>query len=342
MFEGSGDSARREPLHRHPVLRSDHPDDVQAGLARLYQPHRLRFHDARPQVDAIINAADIAGLGLVYNTLGGCRYGIDTHHGVPADVVMVNFPGGGAATLRQKGETAQTCRATAAVIDGGVPFEGIYDAYAPLIAVVAKDDLHRLCRDLLGDRFPGDVDFQLGCDLTSHEGRLLWGAAAFLARQLNGDGFALAAPFIAARTKEWFLSLLLGSQPSNVRGLLHQAEDDGILPYHVKRARDYIHAHPDRPITLGELARVAGCTGRTLQIGFRRYLDDTPLGYLARVRLRRVRQELIDGDAGTSVGEVAARWGMPHGGRFARAYLAAFGEHPSETRRRHSATGLAR
>lgn len=74
---------------------------------------------------------------------------------------------------------------------------------------------------------------------------------------------------------------------------------------------------------------------RSLQEGFRRSLDTTPVAYLRRVRLEKARDELTAAEPGTtSVTEVATRWGFVHLGRFSSTYARAFGERPSETLRR--------
>jgi transcriptional regulator GlxA family with amidase domain len=92
---------------------------------------------------------------------------------------------------------------------------------------------------------------------------------------------------------------------------------------------------PGHPWTVAELAAAVALSVRSLQEGFRRSLDTTPMAYLRRLRLERVRQELSDAEPGTArVTEVATRWGFVHLGRFAAAYSRAFGERPSATLRR--------
>ncbi|MCJ1705561.1 helix-turn-helix domain-containing protein [Rathayibacter sp. VKM Ac-2926] len=74
--------------------------------------------------------------------------------------------------------------------------------------------------------------------------------------------------------------------------------------------------------------------GLTLQEAFRRTLDTTPMAYLRRQRLERVREELLVAAPGAvSVTEVATRWGFIHLSRFAAGYRAAFSENPSDTLR---------
>ena len=74
---------------------------------------------------------------------------------------------------------------------------------------------------------------------------------------------------------------------------------------------------------------------RTLQYAFKEVMGLTPLTYVIRLRLNRVRQALVAATHGsTTVSAEALRWGFWHFGDFSRAYKACFGEAPSETLRR--------
>jgi AraC-like DNA-binding protein len=98
---------------------------------------------------------------------------------------------------------------------------------------------------------------------------------------------------------------------------------------------EHIHAHADDPITITDLAEVAGLSVRSVQEAFRRTFGVSPLNYLRQVRLDRVHEELLARDSRTvSVGQVATRWGFAHLGRFSAAYAERFGEYPKQTLRR--------
>jgi len=74
---------------------------------------------------------------------------------------------------------------------------------------------------------------------------------------------------------------------------------------------------------------------RTLQYAFREVMGMTPVAYLSRLRLHRVRHALRTAtQASTTVTTEALRWGFWHFGDFSRAYKDCFGELPSDTLRR--------
>jgi transcriptional regulator GlxA family with amidase domain len=55
---------------------------------------------------------------------------------------------------------------------------------------------------------------------------------------------------------------------------------------------------------------------------------------LRQVRLAKVREELLSSDGGTTVTDVALKYGFAHYGRFSRYYRALFSEAPAVTLRR--------
>ncbi|VXA99619.1 helix-turn-helix transcriptional regulator [Frigoribacterium sp. 9N] len=105
----------------------------------------------------------------------------------------------------------------------------------------------------------------------------------------------------------------------------------------VARAIELLRADPAHDWTVADLAAATATSVRSLQEGFRRALDTTPTAYLRRLRLERVRTDLVAAGPGdSSVTDVSARWGFTHHGRFAAAYAERFGERPSDTLRASS------
>jgi AraC-like DNA-binding protein len=109
-----------------------------------------------------------------------------------------------------------------------------------------------------------------------------------------------------------------------------------VVPYYIKRARDYIHAHADKKIGLADIAAVAGCGYRGMQRGFMDAYGTTPMAYLRIVRLKRIRAILRGELGGHAISDVAKQWGFTHMSRFARDYCREFGELPSETVRKNA------
>ncbi|MGW2635721.1 helix-turn-helix transcriptional regulator [Streptomyces sp. NPDC001348] len=108
---------------------------------------------------------------------------------------------------------------------------------------------------------------------------------------------------------------------------------DAAHPAVLRRALAHIDDHADQPLTVADIAAASHVTVRALQYAFRRHLDTTPLAHLRRVRLSHAHDDLVAADpqAGTTVTEIAARWGFFHPGRFAALHRDAYGRSPQET-----------
>jgi AraC-like DNA-binding protein len=106
-------------------------------------------------------------------------------------------------------------------------------------------------------------------------------------------------------------------------------------PDTVRRALAFIESNADLDIGVEDIAQAACVTVRAVQLAFRRHLDTTPTAHLRRVRLERAHEELCNAtpDDGTTVTQVAARWGFPSPSRFATLYRAEHGRLPSQTLR---------
>ena len=103
----------------------------------------------------------------------------------------------------------------------------------------------------------------------------------------------------------------------------------------VKIAEDYALSHADDHVSVSDLCRVAAVSERTLEYAFKEVMGLTPVAYLMRLRLHRVRQALLAATQGsTTVSVEALNWGFWHFGEFSRAYKGCFGELPSDTLRR--------
>lgn len=105
----------------------------------------------------------------------------------------------------------------------------------------------------------------------------------------------------------------------------------------VRLAIDYIHAKLDSHIcpTIIDICKDVCISQRNLQYHFKKVMGITPNAYLYRLRLNRVRSQLLrPTDINMTVTQVASDWHFWHLGRFSNDYLQLFGELPSATLRR--------
>jgi AraC-like DNA-binding protein len=103
----------------------------------------------------------------------------------------------------------------------------------------------------------------------------------------------------------------------------------------VKTAEDYALSHTGDHLHVSDLCEAASVSERALEYAFKEVMGLTPVTFLIRLRLHRVRQALLAASQGTTtVSAEALNWGFWHFGEFSRAYRECFGELPSDTLRR--------
>jgi AraC-like DNA-binding protein len=109
----------------------------------------------------------------------------------------------------------------------------------------------------------------------------------------------------------------------------------------VARARTFIHENLDQPLSIDKIANAAATSRRTLHRAFQIVLDETPYSYVQKLRLHRIRHELIsEAEAACTITVAANRWNIPELGRFAARYRGLFGELPSQTLARHHQSAM--
>ncbi len=151
-----------------------------------------------------------------------------------------------------------------------------------------------------------------------------------LAEHRGGVRGNLVGGSLEARILECFLRHL-GREPRVRMGL---PAGRGPAPV-VARARAWIEANLDEPITISAIAGAAGTSRRSLHRAFLDILDESPQAYVRRLRLHRIRRGLaLDAADAPTIASLANQWGIGELGRLAGRYRALFGELPSETIRR--------
>jgi transcriptional regulator GlxA family with amidase domain len=100
------------------------------------------------------------------------------------------------------------------------------------------------------------------------------------------------------------------------------------LASYVDLAMSYMEQSLSRPISLGDLCEACHVSARTLQIAFRQLREETPLQALRGLRLKQMRNFLLQGD---DVSVACSRSGLSPTGRTSALYSAAYGEKPSQT-----------
>ncbi|WP_280314981.1 helix-turn-helix transcriptional regulator, partial [Nocardia abscessus] len=134
--------------------------------------------------------------------------------------------------------------------------------------------------------------------------------------------------------EQLIMSQLLLAQPNSCSELLFGGSVANSTPRPIRRAEQLIADQARDMPSVADIAAAVGISVRSLQEGFRRYLDTTPTERLREARLVGVHAELAAADpTTTTIAAIAADWGFWHLGRFSALYRKRWGVSPSTTLR---------
>lgn len=153
---------------------------------------------------------------------------------------------------------------------------------------------------------------------------------SFVCRELNRGGTSFDSPAVRSGVEDVIVGMIK-SLPSTSK---HGTPAVPIVPAPVRRAELFMDDHLTDDITIDDIAEAAGVPVRTLYQAFGHFRSMPPMRSLRNRHLDQARRDLIAGaDENPNILDIANRYGMQHGGRFAAYYQQRFGETPSDTLR---------
>jgi AraC-like DNA-binding protein len=169
--------------------------------------------------------------------------------------------------------------------------------------------------------------------LDTREGAAWLRLVEFLWRELRSDSPLLRSPEVVRELEHALVAMLMvcneasRTEPRR-RGLIAPNRRATAVA-----AEEYIRAHLPEHLTLAGVAEAVGVSARTLSRTFHAYYGTSPMAYAKELRLALARTRILE-NGGRGVGRIAHECGFTHSGRFSADYQRAFGELPSEARRR--------
>lgn len=324
----------------HMVATSRDVDHARHALGEVFLP--VEF--------AAVSTPDAFRMHLNALTVGRVTCGHMSFHTAvsietaEAENYHIDIPTAGRAKMRAAiGATIHGTRDTAGVFMPGRPVQiASEERFAQISLMIRREHLQLELQSLLGREPSRPLEFVGEIDLRTPGAQAMMNALRMIDDASQDAGGLLAHPLAAQRLEQVLLHSLLFAQPHNYSAALARpAPSIGVHP--VAHAVELMRADLAYPWTVAELAVATAVSARGLHEGFRRTLDTTPIAYLRRLRLEKVREELVVAPPGsTSVTDIAARWGFAHLGRFAAAYRREYGERPSDTMRAASAPAATR
>ncbi len=317
------------PVDRAELVTRD--IDLLADLiGELYVEHTPSFSCPDPNlVDGGLRSATAGGLNVSLTRYGGLAYSAKVSPTSPP-VACVYLRGSGVVAtaseeLRVTGGDVFMMPAhlsSTAEIDDA-------DAIAMRVPWAAADALAEASTGLPAR----DLRFEAMAPVSADAGQLFAIMAEFIYGELvTSEATEISALLVQEMTR-MAAAAFLETFPNTAMTAGYLRGPGWVLPASVLQAAGFIDAFADQPITLDQIAAVAGLTGQALEHAFRRHYDTTPIGYLHRVRLERARAHLQAAEPGdgTTVAGVARQWGWASQAYFAAAYLQQFGVLPIRT-----------
>ncbi|MFN3642866.1 MAG: AraC family transcriptional regulator [Gemmobacter sp.] len=313
------------PLRDYALFRSRDLDEARERVAAVFCPHRLETVAERRLFDA--RQHHLGGERLSLNYI---EYGARTliAPGELGSFYLVQIPLTGGAAITNGTDRYDSTPDRAAVLNPHLPTSMVWaEGTRQVLVQIDRAALQAHAAGLMAARPDVPVTFRGGLDLRAPAGAALRRFVLWLVAEADA-GRPPIGPGLMARAVEGAV----------LSGLLEAMGPPGpaapALPRHLRSAEAFIAAHLDQPIGTEDIARAAGVSARGLQAAFRAHRGTTPLGFWRDMRLDRARADLAAGVPGTTVTDVALRWGFQHFGRFAEIYRARFGETPRDTLRR--------
>lgn len=306
-------------LERFIVFKSKKIDEVQDMLVATIALHRLE--PANKIIDASLHRIAIGDLSVLL-----LRYGAEVLV-LPEpsdDVILVTIMLSGEYVVSDDVSRFTACVGDAFILESfqGLQLAASADAET-LIVPLRRAAIARAAEALSGRAAPRHYGFDRDFPLNASGGMALSQLLQYLIVQAMAGNEALDT----LATTLLVHHLLLNHSDVMRSAGFRSAQT---VPYYVRRAEEFMVKNFKEQLSLECLANHAGVSIRTLTSGFRRHCGASPLSMLRDIRLDRVREQLQD-PQGSSVTEVAMRFGFGHLGRFASVYRARFGECPSTT-----------
>ena len=323
-------------LRNHTILSATDLDEVRESIGNLISPHHFDVKGKHADLNASFAVAQCDDLSLMHVTFGDVGISVKSPE-QDADGLLLFQVTSGAGVFQHAGKEVEFSSDGGLIRDLAAPITGLEEGFGAYVVPLSKKKLKAHARSLVGE----DVDliglaFETEVDFTAPGGKMIRNTIRYMADALEAPLHELSNPIVNGQIQDMLLTQCLTLLPNSYQDVLNGRSVTTIVPYYVKRARDYIHAHADRKLGLAEISAVAGCGYRGLQRGFMDAYGTSPMNYLRIVRLKRIRALLLTGQVGDTISGIAGKWGFAHMGRFAQAYYDEFGEFPSETLRKGS------
>lgn len=313
-------------LERFQLLHTSEVDEFRVNMTTALAPAKLEPVRWAPKIAFDVSMVNLGPVQLIFGHSDGSE--LDLQLTERTDYYDVNVVEAGRSTLTNGDEHVGLDPGTAAIFSPRMlPQMHFSDGYDQLHVRIEQHALERHLEELLGRDVPGPIQFRTDMDLVG-SGAASWMRAVRALIDDLEDPQGLAWAGEQSPWTRFLMTGLLLAQPNNYSEQLVDGRASR-RPTPLKRVVDLIEADPAGDHSLERLAAAAGIAPRTLQQHFKDYVGVSPRDFVRSVRLARAHEDLVNAAPGTTVADVAWRWGFSHLPRFASAYQERYGVLPS-------------
>jgi AraC-like DNA-binding protein len=310
-----------------PWFRTRSPERAIHLCETAFYPHRLSVLGPSHSFGLTLRVTEMGPI-----TLGDITYDTDValNFNEPRATYHVNVPLKGWVKSRHRGQqlTSTPTLATNYRPDAEVTVTHWPGGSRRLAVSIDQFVVDRALETLVDGPLDSPIAFDAALPLKAGAAQDWVRLALMVHRQLDHPDSLIRNPLVWDPLVESLIHGLLLVADHPYRQVVAAPAGPG-RPAAVRDAMDIIEAGPHLPLTTSALAKQCNVSMRTLQEGFRRHLDMSPMTYLRVVRLRRAHRDLRSADpARSTVARIAHRWGFTHLGRFAAAHQRMYGQTP--------------
>lgn len=265
-------------------MRTRSIEEVRETLARIYAKPVLTPSRGAKALNATMNYCPMNDLRMYYR-----RYGAAVWLEFPeTDYLLQIVPLRGSGELIIRGVGTVLRPDVTVIVPAGTSWMLHCSAdYEHLAVRIDPEALTRKLASMVG------ADIGRPLRMAAHQGpgspsaRLLPQYINSLVNTMSSaDNDAALPAWWIAQTEQLLMAMLLCCNRHNYSHLLDEKMPEA-TPMEVRRAEEFMEANWQHPITLQELAAVAGVSELGLFRSFRQYRDYSPLQFLSRIRSQR-------------------------------------------------------
>lgn len=311
-------------------FRTEDLDAARAHIGALFVPHQLDVVGRHQSLDVSISCANIDAVSLIYH-----RHGASVRVRAPwlRDFFLLQIPLRGEAQVKIGRHEINCDPRQAFMISPSFEADMHFgQGCEQLIVRIGKAELERQLEKLLGNHIVSPLEFAPSVPLTTSGALQITNLLRFMTSSLSAEDGISSSDIARSHMASLLMSGLLTCLDHNYRDELADSGRRCAKPAYVLRAQEFMKQHVAQPIGPEDVAAAVRVSTRALFVGFKTYLNTTPMRYLKDLRLDLVRDTLLNLEPHrASITTVAMDYGFHHLGHFCAAYKERFGEQPRET-----------